>query len=56
MDKFIVSQRLVIFSQKFVVVSGIPRLLASGWLNLFKPYPPEADGASCSATERTANF
>ena len=35
-DKFVVSQRLVIFSQKFLVVSGIPRLLAEGWLNLFE--------------------
>jgi len=35
--KFIGSQRLVIFSQKFFVVSGIPRLLAEGWLNLFEP-------------------
>ena len=36
MDKFIGSKRLVIFSQKFLVVTGIPRLLAEGWLNLFE--------------------
>ena len=45
MDKFIGSKRLVIFSQKFIVVSGIPRLLAEGCLNLFEPEASrEAEG------------
>jgi len=52
-DKFVGSKRLVIFSQKFIVVSGIPRLLAEGCLKCSSPEVPENFGTSFSDTGTT---